>query len=260
MNYYHSITEIPGQKASEEQIARIYHRYRFAKEFAKAKDVLEIACGSGIGLGFLAGIARSIVGGDIDRTNVKIASGIYKGTSIQIKEMDAHKLPFEDKSFDLVLLFEAIYYLESPQDFLKEAARVLRSDGRLIICTVNKDWIDFHPSQYSNTYFSLPELNNLLNLDFREIHAFGAFPAEMKGFKSYLFSRIKRTAVRFSLIPGSLSARAYMKRIFMGPLKPLPNQVFEGMVPYEPPTSIPLEKSTTDFKIIYLSAVKRKND
>jgi hypothetical protein len=66
--------------------------------------------------------------------------------------------------------------------------------------------------------------------------------------------------IRFSLIPGSLSARAYMKRIFMGPLKPLPNQVYAGMAPYEPPTSIPKEKSTMDFKIIYLSAMKREND
>lgn len=260
MKSYHSITEIPGQKASEEQTARIYHRYRFAKEFAKAKDVLEIACGSGIGLGFLSGIARSIVGGDIDEKNVKIAAGLYKDTPIQIKEMDAHRLPYEDESFDLVLLFEAIYYLKSPQVFIKEAARVLRADGRLIICTVNKDWADFHPSQYSNAYFSVPELNNLLSIDFGEINAFGAFPVQMKGLNSFLLSRIKRTAVCFGLIPGSLSARAYMKRIFVGPLKPLPTQVFEGMAPYEPPTSIPLEKSSMDFKIIYLSAVKRKND
>lgn len=256
MNNYNSITEIPGLMASSEQIARIYHRYRFAREYANSRDILEIACGSGMGLGYLSAGAKSVVGGDIDRKNVDLALAVYKNSPIQVKEMDAHNLPFEDESFDLVLMFEALYYLQKPEIFIREAARIIRDNGIVMICTVNKDWIDFHPSPYTHFYFSAPELNSLLKPSFQEIAMFGAFPVQMNGIKSSLISRIKRTAVCFNLIPNSLSARAYMKRIFMGPLKPIPEQVTDGMAPYEPPVPISLSMPTSEFKIIYALAKK----
>lgn len=40
---------------------------------------------------------------------------------IKVELMDAHNLNFPDKSFDLVLLYEAIYYLEEPQKFVAGA-------------------------------------------------------------------------------------------------------------------------------------------
>ena len=53
------------------------------------------------------------------------------------------------------------------------------------------------------------------------------------------------------LIPGSLKARAYLKRIFMGKLVPLPSEVYEDMASYEPPVENPPDKVCRDFKIIY---------
>jgi ubiquinone/menaquinone biosynthesis C-methylase UbiE len=256
MNNYNSITEVPGLMASSEQIARIYHRYRFAREYANSRDILEVACGSGMGLGYLSAGAKSVVGGDIDHKNVDLALTAYKNSPIRVKEMDAHHLPFEDKSFDLVLLFEALYYLQKPEIFIKEAARIIRDNGILMVCTVNKDWIDFHPSPFTHFYFSAPELNSLLKPSFQEIAMFGAFPVQMKGIKTSLISRIKRIAVCFNLIPNSLTARAYMKRIFMGPLKPIPPQVTDCMAPYEPPVPISFSAPTSEFKIVYALAIK----
>jgi hypothetical protein len=46
---------------------------------------------------------------------------------------------------------------------------------------------------------------------------------------------MKRLTVKFHLIPGSLKGRAYLKRIFMGKLIPLPHEITEGMADYEPP-------------------------
>ena len=256
MNNYNSITEVPGLMASSEQIARIYHRYRFAREYANSRDILEVACGSGMGLGYLSAVAKSVVGGDIDKKNVDLALTLYKDSSIQVKEMDAHNLPYEDKSFDVVLLFEALYYLQKPEIFVKEAARIMRDNGILMVCTVNKDWIDFHPSPYTHFYFSAPELNNLLKPSFPKIAMYGAFPPQMKGIKPFLISSIKRTAVCFKLIPNSLAARAYMKRIFMGPLKPIPPRVTDSMAPYAPPVPISLATPTSEFTIIYALAMK----
>jgi len=253
MTPYFEITEIPGLKASREQIARLYHRYRFAKSFAVGKDVLEVACGAGLGLGYLAQVAKSVVGGDLDDKNVELARKHYLDR-IPIMKMDAHSLPFPERSFDLVLLFEAIYYLQDPEKFVAEAKRVLRNGGTLIIGTVNKDWNDFHPSPYSYKYFSVPELYELLKRDFREIRIFGAFPVKNKTLKDKMLSFIKRTAVKLHLIPGSLKARSYLKRIFMGKLTPLPEEVFEGMANYDEPLQISSDQPNHEFKIIYAVA------
>lgn len=254
---YSLITEAPGLQATEEQLARLYHRYRFAKEFAKNKNVLEVACGSGMGLGYLAKVAFKVVGGDVDEKNVALAKKIYQNRkNTEIELMDAHAIEYQNDSVDLVLLYEAIYYLKEPKKFVSEASRLLKKNGVLIICTVNKDWEDFHPSDYTHQYFSAPELYDLLKDKFPDVKLYGAFRIEKRGLKNEIVSLIKRAAVKFDLIPGSLRARAYLKRIFMGKLFPLPEEVSEDMAPYEEPVPIPSESINKDFKIIYALARK----
>jgi ubiquinone/menaquinone biosynthesis C-methylase UbiE len=46
-------------------------------------------------------------------------------------------LPFADGSFDFILLSEVIEHLEAPQMSIREASRVLRPGGRLLITTPN---------------------------------------------------------------------------------------------------------------------------
>jgi ribulose bisphosphate carboxylase small subunit len=36
---YSTVTEVPGDRATHEQIARLFHRYRLAIEFCEDKDV-----------------------------------------------------------------------------------------------------------------------------------------------------------------------------------------------------------------------------
>lgn len=281
---YNLITESPNLKATQEQLARLYQRYRFAIPFTKDKDVLEVACGSGIGLRYLAKVAKSVVGVDIDEKNVVLARKCYDlkdernkklgswenggqnndnrrrsleiSNKISVDLMDAHTLDFSSGSFDLVLLYEAVYYLQDSQKFVSEAERVLREDGALIICTVNKDWEDFHPSPYTHKYFSVPELSKMLKEKFNRVEMYGGFPITYEGLRNKIISFIKRMAVNYNLIPGSLKARAYLKRLFMGRLTPLPAEVYEDMTPYEEPVSIPIDKVSKEFKIIYAVAFK----
>jgi SAM-dependent methyltransferase len=254
---YHAITETPQQLASIEQIARLYHRYRFARSFIESGKVLEAACGSGMGLGFLAGKSSFVIGGDIDRKNAYQALSINEDPSVCIEILDCHDLPFKNQSFDFVLLFEAIYYLHTPERFIREAQRVLKENGVLMIGSVNKDWSDFHASPCAQRYFAVPDLLDLLRPSFPKVEMYGAFPTAQKGNLALLLSFLKRAAIRFDLIPGSLSARARLKRLFFGPLYPLPDRIFENMTPYQAPAVIPFDQPNRDFKIIYAVARKK---
>ena len=107
---YSLITELPGLRASREQVARIYQRYHFATQFATGKHVLEIGCGAGLGLGYLANVAKKVVGGDVEEKNVTLAKEYYKNKgNISVDLMDAHNVLLANEGFDLVLLYETIY-------------------------------------------------------------------------------------------------------------------------------------------------------
>jgi hypothetical protein len=100
-------------------------------------------------------------------------------------------------------------------------------------------------------YFSAPELYDLMRKSFREVTIYAGFHVDKVGTKSEIISLIKRFAVKLNLIPGSLKIRAYLKRVFMGRLIPLPNEVTEGMAEYEAPVEIPEDRVNRDFKILY---------
>ncbi|MDP6054050.1 MAG: class I SAM-dependent methyltransferase, partial [Candidatus Latescibacteria bacterium] len=85
----------------------------------------------------------------------------YRGL-VPVLRLDGHSLPFKNDSFDVIILYEAIYYLKEVGCFLEECRRILRSGGHLLICSANKEWDGFNASPYSHTYFSISELNSIL--------------------------------------------------------------------------------------------------
>jgi ArsR family transcriptional regulator len=55
---------------------------------------------------------------------------------VEVREGDMHALPFEDGHFDLVVLMHALTYASRPAVAVAEAARVLRSGGRLLLSSL----------------------------------------------------------------------------------------------------------------------------
>lgn len=257
-NNYSLVTELPNYPASREQLKRFYTRYRFARDYCEGKEVLEVACGGGQGLGYLAQKAKRVVGGDIDEEVLKYPKDYYKSReNIEILSLDATCLPFPADSFDVIIFYEAIYYLKNPELFLKEAYRVLKSGGALIIGTVNKDWSDFNPSPFSYRYFSIPELFNLLvNQNFKDIKFFGDSPVLVKSFRDKMVSLIKRLAVRGHLIPKSMKGKALFKRIFFGKLSVLPHEISDNVAEYLPPVLIDNYQVNTSYKVFFAVAYK----
>lgn len=253
---YTTVTEITGYKVTREQMQRMYTRYRFASEFCNDREVLDVACGSGQGLGYLAKVAKRVVGGDYDDKILHIAAKHYLGR-VEVKKMDAQALPFQNESFDVVIFYEALYYLEFPEKFVSEAYRVLRHNGTLIICTVNKDWSDFNPSPYSYRYFSVPELYRLIQDNgFRKQTFYGDCVVKAGTIKDRIFSMIRQTAIRFNLMPKTMKGKEFLKRIFIGKLLPLPAEIEDEIARYLPPSRIRADSANHNFKVIFVVASK----
>lgn len=250
---FSTITETPGIGASQTQLSMLYTRYKFASEFCKDKEVLEVACGAGQGLGYLARVAKRVCGGDIDDENLKLAQSQYSGRpNIEVRKLDAQSLPFESGTFDVVLLYEAIYYLAHPEKFIQESSRVLRPGGTLLICTVNKEWPDFNPSPFSRKYLAGRELAELMRRNRFRVKLLGGFPVENDTVKGRLISQIKRTAVALHLIPKTMKGKELLKRIFFGKLTPLPREVHDGMGgAYAPPSPASERDDLGPYRVIY---------
>ncbi|MBS3918860.1 MAG: class I SAM-dependent methyltransferase [Deltaproteobacteria bacterium] len=250
---YSTVTEVPGNRVTRDQLERMVHRYSFAAQFSEGKDVLEVACGAGQGLGFLAKKAKRVFGGDYTENLVKGAKGYYQ-ERIPLLRLDAHILPFRTQCFDVVIIYEAIYYLTKPEDFFEEVRRVLRKGGLLLIATVNKDWSEFNSSPFSTRYFSVPELSELLQKKGFNTEMFGAFSVLPNGAKEKIIASVRKLAVILHLIPKTMKGKELLKKIFYGELKPLQGELEEGAYEYAPPVSIPSDVANHEFKVIYAVA------
>jgi SAM-dependent methyltransferase len=247
---YSTVTEIPGNRVTQEQLERMFHRYSFAANFSEEKDVLEVGCGAGQGLGYLAKRAKRVFGGDYTEKLIKEAKQYYK-ERVPLLRLDAHFLPFRDQSFDIVILYEAIYYLIQPEHFFDEARRVLRKEGLLLIATVNRDWSEFNPSPFSTRYFSVPELNELLEKKGFKVEMYGAFSVLPGGVKAKMIATIRKVAVALHLIPKTMKGKELLKKIFYGRLQPLKQEIEEGVCAYTPPLPIRPDVINHEHKVIY---------
>jgi SAM-dependent methyltransferase len=222
---YASVTEQPGQSASRIQLEMLQARYAWAAQHAHGKDVLEAGCGAGMGLPVLAAVARLVEAGDVDPEHLaaaRLACAEY--AHVGVRAFDAQDFPFPDESFDVVLLFEAIYYLPDAPRFLGEARRVLRRGGRLLIVTVNPEWTGFNPSPLRTRYWSAQDLLAAFSELGLTGEIQGAFP-ESPAWIDSMIDLIRRTAVRLHLVPGTMRGKERLKRIFYGRLTPVPSRL-----------------------------------
>jgi SAM-dependent methyltransferase len=254
---YSSVTEVAGTLVTREQIQRMYTRYRFAAGFCKGKDVLECACGSGQGLGYLAREAALVAGGDIDPALVARAQRTYAGKpNITVSVLDAQALPLPDSSTDVVIMFEALYYLPAPERFISEAARVMRPGGTVLICSANPSLPDFNPSPFSHRYFSVRALARLLSDGgFSDIAAYGDCPVHT-GPKAALVSCIKKTAVALHLVPKTMKGKELFKRIFYGTLVAMPDEITGEGMDYSGPSRIDIASDDLIHKVIFAKGIR----
>ena len=246
--------EMPGMKVTKEQLQIICSRYYFASQFVSGKQVLEVGCGPGLGLGYLSRRAERVIGGDYAEDNLRRAHQHYRGR-VELVRLDAHNLPFEDNCFDVVLAMATVIYLQL-DSFFKECYRILKREGSLVFCIPNKDQPDFHRSSLSKNYFSVPELLALMNQHF-DARFFGAFPAH----KALQVTK-RRDAIAakvgeaLALMPKGEKIKEFLSRSLFG-TSVLKEEIEDWMVENIQPEPIPEDSPTSQYRVLYAIAHAR---
>jgi len=249
------VSETPGLGVTKENASMLMTRYAFASKYCAGKDVLEISCGAGMGLGYLASKAKSLVGADYDPEFVRRANTHY-GNRVAVHEADAQSMPFENGSFDTVVMMEAIYFLPNAEAFLKEAERVLRPGGTLVLVSANCEYKTFNPCDRAIRYFSAAELAKSLTLQDFRVQIWKGFKDSPRSWKSKILGLARKVVVSLHLIPNTMKGKELMKRLAYGKLVVLPDEITEGFAPIEEVQSVSVGESLVDCKVIYLVAEK----
>lgn len=98
--------------------------------------VLDIGCGTGNVARYMAPFVDQVIACDNSMNMITIAkekTNNKKNANIRFDITDANHLPYEDQTFDVVTLVNTLHVLADPKEALKEAKRVLKADGTLIV-------------------------------------------------------------------------------------------------------------------------------
>lgn len=163
-------------------------------------NLLEIGCGLGAGLNFLA---RTVPGPnysglDICDMAIRRAKSMFSRHNMQFVCGDAENLPFEAAQYDAIINVESSHNYPNVGQFLRESGRVLKAGGKLAI-------VDFFSENRHRTFLELladPSIGLTLE---KEIDV----------------SELVKASIRERLKEGSFAMRHFRDQIGTNPLRRL---------------------------------------
>jgi len=98
--------------------------------------MLDIGTGTGRMLQLFANQVQEAVGIDLSHNMLSFARvnlSQPQFSRCSVRHSDMYSLPFDTPSFDLITLHMVLHFADRPQDVIAEAARVIMTDGHLLI-------------------------------------------------------------------------------------------------------------------------------
>ena len=106
---------------------------------ARGESILDIGCGTGHHLRWLASFGLKLAGVDNSSPMLEVAKRDL-GKDIELRLADAKELPYPEDSFDIVMMITTLEFLQEPKLALKEALRVCKA--RIFLGVLNKySWL-----------------------------------------------------------------------------------------------------------------------
>jgi ubiquinone biosynthesis O-methyltransferase len=133
-------------RSKDPRVFNAYHQahYDWIRKFAgdlRGMRVLDIGCGDGVLTYELARGGADVVGIDTEEHGLAFAEENLKRENANgnlkyaFKNASAYDMPFESESFDCVVCTEVIEHVQDPERLVREAHRVLKKGGQVILTT-----------------------------------------------------------------------------------------------------------------------------
>ncbi len=132
--------------------------------------VLDLGSGTGYFTELLAEKYKNVIGLDLSSSMLEYAKN-ERCNTIQWLQADAHKLPFQDESIDLIYSNLMIQWCDPLDDTLQEIRRILKPGGSFIFTTLidgtlhelKYAWAQVDNDQHVNDFKGSLALNQLFN-------------------------------------------------------------------------------------------------
>ena len=109
--------------------------YELIRPIVRHKTVLELATGTGLIAKHIVNAAAHIEATDASAEMIAEAKRDNRSAKLYFSVQDMFCLPYADKSFDVVIVSNALHIVPQPEKALPEIKRVLKDDGVLIAPT-----------------------------------------------------------------------------------------------------------------------------
>jgi len=120
------------ERAMKSQKSIYDYIYKEISAAASGKDVLELATGPGMIAKHIAPSAKSVTATDFAPKMIETAKKGSVPDNVSFEVADATNLRYQNDSFDLVVIANALHIIPEPEKALAEIDRVLKANGTLI--------------------------------------------------------------------------------------------------------------------------------
>lgn len=163
-------------RSSKEYNPPLAARYEIVLKYVPKGKVLDVGAGDGYLAGRLAGQCSEVIGLEYEPTGVKIAQGMLAShANVTIRQGDAYQIPFEDSTFEGLVMADVIEHLDHPEKAVAEMARVTAENGVALITTPHwrsdRVWDHRHVKEYT-----ADELRTLMETGFQDVKLVFCWP------------------------------------------------------------------------------------
>lgn len=116
MDYYSEISKGYNELHGKEQLDKINSILKTLTPQEKKAKILDVGCGTAL-------YSREFQ----DYTGIDPSKGMLEKAKANVIQGKAEKLPFKDKSFDIIISISAIHNFENPKQAIKEMERVAKN-------------------------------------------------------------------------------------------------------------------------------------
>ena len=128
-------SEVYYEKAKEGSLNSDNEGMRVLTSYSKnAERILDLGCGEGTRLN---SIAKGKKGEGVDISKVAISKARKTYSKLKFINADLENLPIKNNEFDLVFSAFVLEHLSNAEKMLKEAIRVIRNNGKIILIAPN---------------------------------------------------------------------------------------------------------------------------